>query len=30
MPHKAGWGIEINPEWLSQSNYQVSYTGSRL
>ena len=30
MPHNAGWGIEINPEWLSQSNYQVSYTGSRF
>jgi L-alanine-DL-glutamate epimerase-like enolase superfamily enzyme len=30
LPHKPGWGIEINQEWLSLANYQVSYTGSRF
>ena len=27
---KPGWGIEINPEWLTQSKYKVSYSGSRF
>jgi len=30
MDHKPGWGIEANPDWLSQSQYQVSYMGSRF
>ena len=30
MDHQPGWGVEINPEWLSQTQYQVSYTGSRF
>ncbi len=30
LPHKPGWGVEINQEWLSLANYQVSYTGSRF
>jgi len=25
-----GWGIEINPEWIALSDYQVSYSGSRF
>ena len=25
-----GWGIEINPEWIALSDYQVSYNGSRF
>ena len=24
MPENPGWGVEINPEWLNNSNYQVS------
>jgi L-alanine-DL-glutamate epimerase-like enolase superfamily enzyme len=30
MDHKPGWGIETNPDWLSQAQYQVSYVGSRF
>jgi len=30
MNHKPGWGVEINQEWLSLSEYKVSYTGSRF
>ncbi len=30
MDHKLGWGIEVNPDWLSQSDYQVSHVGSRF
>ena len=30
MNHKPGWGVEVNPEWLSHSNYQVSHAGSRF
>jgi len=30
MKAKPGWGIEINPDWLSQSNYQESHAGSRF
>jgi L-alanine-DL-glutamate epimerase-like enolase superfamily enzyme len=30
MDHRPGWGVELNPEWLSQAQYQVSYTGSRF
>ena len=30
MDHKPGWGLEVNPEWLSQAQYQVSYMGSRF
>jgi L-alanine-DL-glutamate epimerase-like enolase superfamily enzyme len=30
LPHKPGWGVEVNQEWLSLANYQVSYTGSRF
>ena len=30
MDHQPGWGVEISPEWLSQTQYQVSYTGSRF
>ena len=30
MNHKPGWGIEVNPDWLSQSKYQVSHVDSRL
>ena len=30
MNHKPGWGVEINQEWLSLSDYKVSYTGSRF
>ena len=30
MDHKPGWGIEANPDWLSQAQYQVSYVGSRF
>jgi L-alanine-DL-glutamate epimerase-like enolase superfamily enzyme len=30
MNHHPGWGIELNPEWLSHAQYQVSYTGSRF
>lgn len=30
MIHKPGWGVEINQEWLSLSDYKVSYTGSRF
>ena len=30
MNHQPGWGIELNPEWLSQAHYQTSYTGSRF
>jgi L-alanine-DL-glutamate epimerase-like enolase superfamily enzyme len=26
----AGWGIEINPEWLALADYRVSYNGSRF
>jgi L-alanine-DL-glutamate epimerase-like enolase superfamily enzyme len=25
-----GWGIEINPEWLTLADYRVSYNGSRF
>ena len=24
IPENPGWGVEINPEWLNNSNYQVS------
>ena len=30
LSDKPGWGIEINPEWIALSDYQVSYTGSRF
>ena len=30
MPHKPGWGIEINREWLSFAKHKVSFTGSRF
>ena len=30
MPHKPGWGIEIDPEWLALSDYKVSYSGDRF
>ena len=25
-----GWGIEINPEWIASSDYQISNAGSRF
>ena len=30
MPHKPGWGIEINQDWLSCAKHQVSFAGSRF
>ena len=30
MDHKPGWGIEVNPDLLFQSEYQVSHAGSRF
>ena len=30
IDHQPGWGVELNPEWLSQAQYQASYTGSRF
>ena len=30
MPHKPGWGIEINRERLSLAKHKVSFTGSRF
>jgi L-alanine-DL-glutamate epimerase-like enolase superfamily enzyme len=24
LPEGPGWGVEINPNWLSRANYQVS------
>ena len=30
MPHKPGWGIEINSEWLSLAKHKVSFTRSRF
>jgi L-alanine-DL-glutamate epimerase-like enolase superfamily enzyme len=30
MPHKPGWGIEVNAEWLALADYKVSYSGDRF
>ena len=30
LSHKPGWGIEIDPEWIALSDYQVSYNGSKF
>ena len=30
LSDKPGWGIEINPEWMSLSEHRVSYNGSRF
>ena len=30
IDHQPGWGVELNPEWLSQAQYQASYAGSRF
>jgi len=30
LPDLPGWGIEINPEWIALSDYQLSDTGSQF
>lgn len=30
LSDKPGWGAEVNPEWLSLADYQVSHCGSRF
>ncbi len=30
LPELPGWGVEINPEWIALSDYQLSDTGSRF
>lgn len=30
LPDLPGWGIEINPEWIASSDYQISNAGSRF
>jgi L-alanine-DL-glutamate epimerase-like enolase superfamily enzyme len=30
MPHKPGWGIELDAEWLSRADHKVSYCGDRF
>ncbi len=30
LSDKPGWGVEIDTQWLANSNYQVSYNASRF